>query len=181
MFDDRTWPRLLRGFKDDASPEYAFMDMERMVRSRGYPFEEHMVITEDGYVLVLHRIPHGAVPQGEANKEEALDSPVDIRGAAREGPGMRRRRRCRTMPTIPKGVNMWQDMFPLSGDDTPVDDGGETPPPVPFYADERLTNAFKKSMPIAVTGRRPPILLMHGFMMVSINESLHFVDFNVHV
>lgn len=30
-----------------------------MVRKYNYPFEEHSVTTEDGYVLGLHRIPHG--------------------------------------------------------------------------------------------------------------------------
>ena len=30
-----------------------------MVQSFGYPIEEHEVITQDGYILKLHRIPHG--------------------------------------------------------------------------------------------------------------------------
>ncbi len=31
-----------------------------MVRSYGYPAEDHSVVTEDGYILGVHRIPHGA-------------------------------------------------------------------------------------------------------------------------
>lgn len=30
-----------------------------MIRYFGYPVEEHEVFTEDGYILTLHRIPHG--------------------------------------------------------------------------------------------------------------------------
>ena len=30
-----------------------------MVQSFGYPIEEHQVITQDGYILTLHRIPYG--------------------------------------------------------------------------------------------------------------------------
>lgn len=30
-----------------------------MIKSNGYPFEAHQVTTEDGYILTMHRIPHG--------------------------------------------------------------------------------------------------------------------------
>ncbi|CAH1402322.1 unnamed protein product [Nezara viridula] len=33
--------------------------VESLVRSQGYPFEQHSVVTEDGYILTLHRIPYG--------------------------------------------------------------------------------------------------------------------------
>lgn len=30
-----------------------------MIEHHGYPVEVHSVLTEDGYILGLHRIPHG--------------------------------------------------------------------------------------------------------------------------
>ncbi len=30
-----------------------------MIKYWGYPFEEHFTTTEDGYILGIHRIPHG--------------------------------------------------------------------------------------------------------------------------
>ena len=30
-----------------------------LIRKNGYPVEEHWTTTQDGYVLALHRIPHG--------------------------------------------------------------------------------------------------------------------------
>ena len=34
-----------------------------MIRNRGYPVEVHQLSTEDGYILELHRIPHGQGPR----------------------------------------------------------------------------------------------------------------------
>ncbi|XP_050664244.1 lipase 3-like [Leptidea sinapis] len=39
--------------------EDAFLDANGLASKYGYPFEEHSVVTEDGYILGLHRIPHG--------------------------------------------------------------------------------------------------------------------------
>ncbi|KFQ88784.1 Lipase member M, partial [Phoenicopterus ruber ruber] len=44
--------------KSDASPEVS-MDVGEIVRYHGYPYEEHEVVTVDGYYLTMQRIPHG--------------------------------------------------------------------------------------------------------------------------
>ncbi|XP_045760535.1 lipase 1-like [Maniola jurtina] len=48
----------------DDIAEDARLDVPALVRKYGYPLEEHEVVTEDGYVLTAHRIPHarGASP-----------------------------------------------------------------------------------------------------------------------
>ncbi|XP_048194704.1 lysosomal acid lipase/cholesteryl ester hydrolase-like [Perognathus longimembris pacificus] len=47
-----------RGKVSAMNPE-ANMTVIQMIRYWGYPGEEHFVETEDGYILGLHRIPHG--------------------------------------------------------------------------------------------------------------------------
>ncbi|KFV19404.1 Lipase member M, partial [Tauraco erythrolophus] len=44
--------------KSDANPEVS-MDVGEIVRYHGYPYEEHEVVTDDGYYLTMQRIPHG--------------------------------------------------------------------------------------------------------------------------
>jgi lysosomal acid lipase/cholesteryl ester hydrolase len=39
-----------------------------MIRAEGYPAETHYVVTDDGYILTLHRIPHGKDNAGETGK-----------------------------------------------------------------------------------------------------------------
>lgn len=34
-------------------------EIDQIVKDYGYPFEEHEVITSDGYILKAFRIPHG--------------------------------------------------------------------------------------------------------------------------
>ena len=36
-----------------------FISKTELVRFWGYPIEEHFVLTEDGYILGMHRIPYG--------------------------------------------------------------------------------------------------------------------------
>lgn len=38
-----------------------------MIKSHGYPCETHKIKTSDGYILTMHRIPHG---QNEAKETE---------------------------------------------------------------------------------------------------------------
>lgn len=35
------------------------MSTEGLVKKQGYPVETHHILTEDGYILEMHRIPHG--------------------------------------------------------------------------------------------------------------------------
>jgi lysosomal acid lipase/cholesteryl ester hydrolase len=38
---------------------YAGLNIVQLVSKYGYPIETHEVVTDDGYILTLHRIPHG--------------------------------------------------------------------------------------------------------------------------
>jgi len=52
--------------KRDLAPE-VHMDAKGLITSKGYPFEEHKVVTDDGYILTLHRIPRSksSITKGE--------------------------------------------------------------------------------------------------------------------
>ena len=44
-----------------------------MVRREGYPVETHQVITDDGYILTMHRIPHGKIsPRTDSERRPAV-------------------------------------------------------------------------------------------------------------
>ena len=53
-----------------------------MIQYWGYPFENHVVTTRDGYILNLHRIPHGANEKSEYAK--SVQRPVVFLGHALE-------------------------------------------------------------------------------------------------
>jgi len=38
---------------------HSFFFQPEMIRKAGYPAESHVIMTEDGYLLTLHRIPGG--------------------------------------------------------------------------------------------------------------------------
>ncbi|CAC5379003.1 LIPA [Mytilus coruscus] len=43
-------------FMQKVDPD-AYRNVSQLITSKGYPFEEHSVVTADGYILGLHRIP----------------------------------------------------------------------------------------------------------------------------
>lgn len=45
-----------------------------MVKRKGYPFERHRVVTDDGYIIELHRIPWGR--KGKATGSPPKRPPV---------------------------------------------------------------------------------------------------------
>jgi pimeloyl-ACP methyl ester carboxylesterase len=46
--------------KQQAAPDPdCLYNITQMIESKGYPYEEHKVITPDGYILGVYRIPHG--------------------------------------------------------------------------------------------------------------------------
>uniref|UniRef100_A0A8C4U181 Partial AB-hydrolase lipase domain-containing protein n=1 Tax=Falco tinnunculus TaxID=100819 RepID=A0A8C4U181_FALTI len=57
--------------KSDASPEVS-MDVGEIVRYHGYPYEEHEVVTDDGYYLTMQRIPHGRDDLGSMTPKPAV-------------------------------------------------------------------------------------------------------------
>lgn len=48
----------------------AFKSMEEIVNGQGYRIEEHQVVTEDGYILGIWRIPGSLTYQNDANEEK---------------------------------------------------------------------------------------------------------------
>jgi lysosomal acid lipase/cholesteryl ester hydrolase len=44
----------------------------QLIAKNGYPVETHHVITKDGYILQIHRIPHGRKNSEESNKPAVL-------------------------------------------------------------------------------------------------------------
>lgn len=46
-----------------------------LIEYRGYPSEIHEAVTEDGYILQLHRIPHGINNERHSNKPVVLFIP----------------------------------------------------------------------------------------------------------
>lgn len=55
----------------DVDPD-ALKNVSQLITSKGYPFEEHFVETEDGYILGLHRIPHGRQGSSSADRPVVL-------------------------------------------------------------------------------------------------------------
>ncbi|XP_072141346.1 gastric triacylglycerol lipase-like [Dermacentor andersoni] len=56
---------------------------EELIEARGYPVESHQVVTDDGYVLGLYRIPRGRVETEEASKTRTDMTTTGCDGASR--------------------------------------------------------------------------------------------------
>uniref|UniRef100_A0A1B0CG72 Partial AB-hydrolase lipase domain-containing protein n=1 Tax=Lutzomyia longipalpis TaxID=7200 RepID=A0A1B0CG72_LUTLO len=47
-------------------------NLPEIIQSNGYPVESHVVQTTDGYLLTVHRIPHGKTPQGRLRTNKPI-------------------------------------------------------------------------------------------------------------
>ncbi len=52
----------------------SFSLQPQLIESFGYPVEEHEVITEDGYILNIHRIPHRRSEAGNVEDEDSAEA-----------------------------------------------------------------------------------------------------------
>ncbi|XP_070381797.1 gastric triacylglycerol lipase-like isoform X2 [Dermacentor albipictus] len=57
--------------------------IEELIEARGYPVESHQVVTDDGYVLGLYRIPRGRVEIEEASQTRTGMTTAGCDGASR--------------------------------------------------------------------------------------------------
>eukprot|EP01087_Luapelamoeba_hula_P016092 TRINITY_DN4917_c0_g1_i1.p1 TRINITY_DN4917_c0_g1~~TRINITY_DN4917_c0_g1_i1.p1 ORF type:complete len:464 (-),score=77.92 TRINITY_DN4917_c0_g1_i1:68-1459(-) len=68
LFSLRTYTR---GFSHQARvPDIYDYSSTELITSKGYPVEEHYVTTKDGYILTLHRIPHGKLNKQDDDRQE---------------------------------------------------------------------------------------------------------------
>ncbi|XP_048362808.1 lipase member M-like [Sphaerodactylus townsendi] len=56
---------------EPVNPE-VYMNVSEIIRHKGYQAEEYEVITDDGYILTINRIPHGKRPQSSNEKPVVL-------------------------------------------------------------------------------------------------------------
>ncbi|KAI5631318.1 alpha/beta-hydrolase lipase region domain-containing protein [Phthorimaea operculella] len=52
--------------------EDAMLDVPGLIAKYGYPMETHKVTTSDGYILTMHRIPHGRDRHGQPGRRPAV-------------------------------------------------------------------------------------------------------------
>jgi hypothetical protein len=49
-----------------------YISTSMLILNKGYPVQEHNVITEDGYILKIHRIPYGRETNNVFNKSRPV-------------------------------------------------------------------------------------------------------------
>ncbi|XP_063888557.1 lysosomal acid lipase/cholesteryl ester hydrolase-like [Scylla paramamosain] len=60
---------------DDINPDI-YLDVPGLITKYGFPVETHIVQTEDGYLLTLHRIPHSRKGGSEDQNRVVARQPI---------------------------------------------------------------------------------------------------------
>ncbi|XP_053638130.2 lipase 3 isoform X1 [Cherax quadricarinatus] len=57
---------------------HTHLTTDQLIRVRGYPAEVHHVVTEDGYILTIHRIPHGRRVALQEHQDQQLGGDLNL-------------------------------------------------------------------------------------------------------
>ncbi|KAJ8716124.1 hypothetical protein PYW08_013409 [Mythimna loreyi] len=66
------WMKSIKSRYSDNVFEDALLDVPDLIRKYRYPVEVHSVTTQDGYILELHRIPHGRDANNVPNQKKPV-------------------------------------------------------------------------------------------------------------
>ncbi|XP_064094091.1 gastric triacylglycerol lipase-like isoform X1 [Macrobrachium nipponense] len=73
--DNNRTSRIRRGFRIHP---HTYMTTAEMIRARGYPAEVHHVVTDDGYILEVHRIPFHSRLNLKHSVQNEVEKPIEL-------------------------------------------------------------------------------------------------------
>ncbi|KAL7753319.1 cholesterol esterase [Sorochytrium milnesiophthora] len=162
------FPRVFRGFMDGREDNIVaeLQHVQQMIELWGYPFEEHIVQSDD-YYLGIHRIPYSvhdlqnmvAMRAARSDTSGSVSSSASTIGSVHSGgtPQVRRRKtsmrkKLRTPSSI---ISMFRNVVSSAEEE------------VPLPLQQAMLVPEDATSPPLHKHARPVVLLWHGFMMCS--------------